>query len=363
MLQAPPRLQTPYRAIRLWLIVVAALLVAMVMIGGATRLTGSGLSIVEWQPVTGLVPPLSEAGWREEFAKYQEIPQFKVLNSDMTLDEFRTIYWWEWTHRALGRLIGAVFLIPFLWFLWRGGLKTSLRRRLSIIFVLGAIQGAIGWWMVASGLAGRLEVSQYRLATHLTLACLIYTAVMWTLLRLDPPEAVTSPRRIRLSAAILLLLVLIQIYLGALVAGLQAGLIFNTWPLIDGTFIPPLRDLFSINPLWRNVFESRLLVQFDHRMVAYLLTAFAMFHVLDVWRSVPSRGPLTRAMLLFSAILAQAALGIVTLLQQAPIELALVHQAMAVVVLTFAVSHASGLIPAPAAQTETKQLAAVNHER
>jgi cytochrome c oxidase assembly protein subunit 15 len=182
-------------------------------------------------------------------------------------------------------------------------------------------------------------------------------------LRLDPPEAVTSPRRIRLSAAILLLLVLIQIYLGALVAGLQAGLIFNTWPLIDGTFIPPLRDLFSINPLWRNVFESRLLVQFDHRMVAYLLTAFAMFHVLDVWRSVPSRGPLTRAMLLFSAILAQAALGIVTLLQQAPIELALVHQAMAVVVLTFAVSHASGLIPAPAVQPETKQLAVVNHER
>src|SRR5882757_7155867 len=168
------------RAIRLWLLAVAALIFAMVLVGGATRLTESGLSIVEWKPVTGVLPPLGEAAWQAEFGKYQTIPQFAHLNSAMALAEFKTIFWWEWTHRLMGRLIGAAFLLPFLWFLAKGWIGPGLRWRLWTIFGLGALQGAVGWWMVASGLADRVEVSQYRLATHLVLACLIFVATLWT---------------------------------------------------------------------------------------------------------------------------------------------------------------------------------------
>ena len=226
------------RAIRAWLIAVATLIFVMVIVGGATRLTESGLSIVEWKPVTGTLPPLSDAEWQAEFAKYQAIPQYQ-LNRGMTLADFKTIYWWEWTHRFLGRFIGAAFLLPFLWFLWRGWIEPGLRARLWIIFGLGALQGAIGWWMVTSGLAGRVDVSQYRLATHLTLACVIYAAIVWTAVVLHPaPRSWMAPPRVRVSAVILLALVLVQIYLGALVAGLDAGLIYNTWPLIDGHLVP-----------------------------------------------------------------------------------------------------------------------------
>jgi cytochrome c oxidase assembly protein subunit 15 len=322
-----------HRVIRLWLYAVALLIFAMVMVGGATRLTESGLSIVEWKPVTGTLPPLGEAAWQAEFDKYKTIPQFQ-RNSGMTLAEFKTIFWWEWAHRLLGRVIGAAFLLPFLFFLARGWITTPLRGRLWAIFALGALQGAVGWWMVVSGLAERLEVSQYRLATHLILACIIFAAVLWTALQLGGRPGIAAPPRLRAGAVALIVLALAQIYLGALVAGLRAGLIYNTWPLIDGQFVPEASRLFHDTPVWRNFFENTLTVQFNHRMTAYLLLAAAALHVIDAARTAPRALPL--AAVLFGAILLQAALGIVTLLHQVPIALALMHQAGAIVVLALA---------------------------
>jgi cytochrome c oxidase assembly protein subunit 15 len=317
---------------------VAALMFATLVVGGATRLTQSGLSIVEWKPVVGVVPPLNQATWQAEFDKYKLIPQYRELNRGMSLDQFKTIYWWEWTHRLLARLIGAVFLVPFLWFLWRGVVEPGLRARLWIIFGLGALQGAVGWWMVSSGLAHRVSVSQYRLAFHLTLASAVYAYILWTAQRLKPGVEALVPTRIRVSAAVLLGLVLMQIYLGALVAGLHAGLIYNTWPSIDGSFIPDSARLFFDQPLWRNFFENRLTVQFDHRMVAYTLWLLAVLHALDAARS---KGDVrVGAFALALALTLQATLGIVTLLYQAPLVLALAHQAMAIIVLTIAVLHA-----------------------
>jgi heme a synthase len=331
------------RPIRLWLFAVAAMVLAMVLVGGATRLTESGLSITEWQPVMGALPPLGEAQWLSEFHKYQQIPQYRQLNQGMSLAAFKTIFWWEWTHRLVGRLIGFVFLLPLLWFLWRGWIGPGLRGRLWLIFGLGALQGAVGWWMVASGLVHRVEVSQYRLATHLFLACVIYVAIVWTALRLGEPQHPEPGRegaRPRAGAVALLVLVLAQIYLGALVAGLRAGYIYNTWPLIDGSLVPDGAQLFSHLPWWRNFFENALTVQFDHRMLAYAIWLVAGWRALDLWRN-EGRGPaLTGALALFIAVTLQAALGIATLLEVVPLPLAMLHQAMAMAVLTIAVVHA-----------------------
>jgi len=333
------------RAIRLWLYAVAALIFAMVLVGGATRLTESGLSIVEWKPVTGTLPPLSDAAWAAEFDKYKTIPQFQHLNSGMTLAEFKTIFWWEWTHRLMGRLIGAAFLLPFLWFLIKGWIGPGLCWRLWTIFGLGALQGAVGWWMVASGLADRVEVSQYRLATHLSLACVIFAAIIWTAGRMRERAATEVPSRTRATALALLALVLVQIYFGALVAGLRAGLIYNTWPLIDGSFIPDTARLAYEAPLWRNFFENTLTVQFMHRMTAYVLWLLALFHALDLIRSM-RRGPAVTHALAFAALVTiQAMLGILTLLNQVPIGLALAHQAGAILILALAVVHAEHLMP------------------
>src|SRR5262245_21316046 len=332
------------RAVRLWLYVVAAVIFALVVVGGATRLTGSGLSIVEWRPVTGTVPPLSDGAWQAEFEKYQAIPQYQQVNRGMSLAEFKAIYWWEWTHRLLGRLVGAVFLLPFLWFLWRGSIEREWQSRFWGIFALGALQGAVGWWMVYSGLADRVSVSQYRLATHLTLACLILVAVLATATRLSPRAPVAVPGRVRAGALAMVALVLVQIYLGALVAGLHAGLIYNTWPLINDAFIPAAKDLFFDTPLWRNFFENTLTVQFNHRMVAYLLLIVTIAHAADVARNSRGGRPLTGAVTLASLVLAQAGLGIATLLSQVPLALALAHQALAALVLACATIHAGGLV-------------------
>jgi cytochrome c oxidase assembly protein subunit 15 len=343
-----------FNAIRLWLYAVAALVLAMVLVGGATRLTESGLSITEWQPVMGTLPPLSDAQWQAEFGKYQAIPQYHALNQGMSLDAFKTIYWWEWTHRQIGRLIGAVFLLPLLWFLWRGWIGPGLRGRLWFIFGLGALQGAVGWWMVASGLADRVEVSQYRLATHLVLACAIYVAIIWTAQRLGERPAMPVPARLRISAAGLLVLVLAQIYLGALVAGLRAGYVYNTWPLIDGTFVPDSARLFLDTPLWRNFFENTLTAQFDHRMLAYTIFVCAVLHAFDVARTARSSWVVISAAVFAAAVTLQAALGILTLLERVPITLALMHQAMAMLVLTVATTHAALLAeraPRPFAAT------------
>jgi heme a synthase len=334
---------THARTMRLWLYAVAALVLAMVLVGGATRLTESGLSITEWKPVTGAVPPLSHDAWQAAFEQYRATPQYRAMNGGMSLEVFKTIYWWEWAHRLLGRVVGAAFLLPFLFFLWRGWVAPSLRPRLWFIFALGALQGAVGWWMVASGLADRVEVSQYRLATHLLLACLIYVALILTALRLDERAAPagTLPGRIRAGAVALLVLVLAQIYLGALVAGLRAGYAYNTWPLIDGALLPDAARLFFETPLWRNVFENILTVQFDHRMLAYAILVIALLHAIDVAGAVKERGVRTGAFILFAAILVQVALGIATLLWVVPLSLALLHQAVAMLVLTAASVHAA----------------------
>jgi cytochrome c oxidase assembly protein subunit 15 len=344
----PPADRTRVRFIRPWIGCLAALVFAMVVVGGATRLTQSGLSIVEWKPVTGVVPPLSQADWQAEFDKYKTIPQYRRVNSGMSLDEFKTIFWWEWSHRLLGRLIGVAFLLPFLWFSWRGWVDRRLGVALAGIFTLGAVQGAVGWWMVASGLTERVVVSQYRLAFHLTLACLIYAALVWTADRVAAPKPVATPRRIGLGATVLLVLVVAQIYLGALVAGLHAGLIYNTWPLIDGSLVPSPSSLLFDQPAWRNFFENPLTVQFDHRMVAYALVALALLHLADVSRTVESRALRTGAVVLAVVICAQALIGIVTLVAAAPIALAMLHQAMALVVLTAATLHASRATIMPA---------------
>jgi cytochrome c oxidase assembly protein subunit 15 len=261
----------------------------------------------------------------------------------MSLADFKTIYWWEWTHRALARLVGGVFLLPFLWFLWRGYVEPGLRARLWTIFGLGGALGAVGWWMVASGLADRVSVSQYRLAFHLTLACIIYAMVLWTAQRLVPRQHVGLPRRTRVGAVVLLLLVVVQIYLGALVAGLRAGLLYNTWPSIDGSFIPNVSRLFFNSPWWRNFFENALTVQFDHRMMAYGVLGLTLIHLVNVVSAGGSRTARDGVLALTTAVTLQALLGIVTLLHQAPLALALMHQAMAMVVLTVAVIHAERL--------------------
>jgi len=346
-----PTAEVRQRAMRLWLLTIAALVFVMVLVGGATRLTESGLSIVEWQPVAGTLPPLSAAEWESEFAKYQETPQYQHVNRGMRLNEFKTIYWWEWAHRLLGRLIGVVFFIPFVWFLWRGWVPAPLRPRLWTIFALGALQGAVGWWMVASGLVNRIEVSQYRLATHLLLACLIFVATLWTAQSRAGRAGVAVPARLRTSAIGLVVLVLVQIYLGALLAGIRGGLLYNTWPLIDGSFIPPFTHLFAPDHGWRNLFENPLTVQFDHRMVAYALWTAALLNIIDVVRAGVAPA-LNGALALAVAVTIQAGLGIVTLVHQAPLALALAHQGMAMVVLTLAVTHAQRLSAVTAARAQ-----------
>lgn len=337
-------------AVKWWLVSVAALIAIMVLVGGATRLTESGLSIVEWKPVTGTLPPLNDAQWAQAFEGYKAIPQYRELNAGMNLSEFKTIFWWEWSHRLLGRVIGAVYLLPFLFFLWRGVLGTELKRRLWLIFGLGALQGAVGWWMVASGLSQRVEVSQYRLATHLVLALLIFAAIVWTLRRLTERPRLAAPLRLKITAMALLAMTFVQLYFGALVAGLRAGRVYNTWPDIDGSLIPSAARLWFEEPWWRNLFDNTLTVQFEHRMTAYALLALAILHAIDAVRSRAGAAVAGGAWWLVAAITLQATLGILTLLRQVPIDLALTHQAIAIVVLTLAVVQAERLAARGVAQ-------------
>jgi cytochrome c oxidase assembly protein subunit 15 len=325
-------------SLRAWLLAVAALVFLMVSVGGATRLTGSGLSITEWQPIVGTVPPLSQADWLEAFAKYQQIPQYHHVNRGMSLDAFKTIFWWEWTHRFLGRLIGATFLLPFLYFLAAGQMPRALLGRLSGIFVLGALQGFIGWYMVRSGLADRIDVSQYRLALHLGLAILIFGALIWVALSVDVQQrrpATARPAQVG-GAATIVLLVFVQILLGAFVAGLKAGASYNTWPLMDGQLVP--NGLGAVEPWYLNLFENALTVQFNHRLAAYALVLATIWHV---WTLRGTRDPRIRftAAALAAGALTQIALGIATLLAQVPLALGLAHQAGAAAVFGLAVWH------------------------
>jgi heme a synthase len=328
-------------AVRAWLLTVAALIFLMVSLGGATRLTGSGLSITEWQPIMGAVPPLSDAAWQEAFAKYKQIPQYELVNPGMSLAAFKLIFWWEWTHRFLGRLIGVVFLLPFLWFVAVGQIARPLMWRLAGIFALGGVQGFIGWYMVSSGLAERVSVSHYRLALHMTLAVAIFGAVLWTALSLSPlpRERSADPSGWRRTeAAGIAALVLLQVCAGAFVAGLKAGSGWNTWPLMDGTLIP--QGLGALSPWWENLFENALTVQFNHRLLAYAIAAAIGWHAWSLLRGARATGPTrTTAIVLAAAVLAQIALGIWTLLAHVPIPLALLHQAGAVAVFAAALWH------------------------
>src|SRR5450759_2109959 len=330
-------------AIRWWLLAVASLIAIMVLVGGATRLTESGLSIVEWKPVTGTLPPLNAEQWTAAFEAYKTIPQYRELNAGMNLAEFKTIFWWEWSHRLLGRVIGVAYLLPFLWFLWRGVLSADLRRRLWLIFGLGALQGAVGWWMVASGLSQLVEVSHYRLATQLVLALFIFAGIVWTLCRLESRPPAAASARLKITSVALLALTFVQLYLGALVAGLRAGKVYNTWPDIDGGLIPSAARLFFEAPWWRNLFDNTLTVQFEHRMIAYALFALAVLHALDALGARAGTAVIGGAWWLAAAVTLQATLGILTLLNQVPMDLALAHQAAAIAVLTLAVFQAERL--------------------
>jgi heme a synthase len=323
-------------AIRLWLFGVAALVVAIVIVGGATRLTESGLSITEWKLVLGILPPLTEAQWLAEFAKYKEIPQYSLINRGMSLDAFKVIYWWEWGHRLLGRLIGLAFVVPFVAFWIAGRIDRALAPRLLALLALGASQGVLGWYMVMSGLVERVSVSQYRLAAHLTLAVVIFTAVVWVALGIGRGRGRVTATRAGQVALALLGLVLVQIAAGGFVAGLRAGMGYNTWPLIDGAIIPA--GLAVMEPWWRNLFENALTVQFIHRMLAYAIAIVVMVNAAVLWR----RGPEvlgSSATILAAIVLAQSAIGIATLLGQVPMGLALAHQAGGLAVVAAAVWH------------------------
>lgn len=335
--------------VRGWLYAVLFVLFAIVVVGGATRMTGSGLSITEWKPIHGVVPPLGQAEWQEEFDKYRQIPQYEQLNKGMTLDEFKGIFWWEWAHRILARGVGFLVAIPLAFFWLTGRLEGRLKWPMVGLLALGGLQGFIGWWMVASGLTERVSVSQYRLATHLTLASIIIVATAYIARGLAAHSEPPASRGVQRFAGIMVLLVLVQIYLGALVAGLHAGLSYNTWPLMDGAIVPG--DLLVIEPAWRNFFENPKTAQFVHRMAAYTLLAVAFWHAFATARAAPGSTHARRAWVLTMLVLGQAAIGVATLLAQAHIHWALPHQAFAMVVLIFATAHwrgAKGAYPPPA---------------
>lgn len=332
------------RAVAGWLLVCCALLVAMVMVGGATRLTRSGLSIVEWQPITGALPPIGEQAWEAAFAKYRLTPEYRHVNRGMSLAEFKGIFWWEWFHRLLGRLIGVAFALPLAWFAWRRRIDARTGRQLAAIFVLGGLQGAMGWYMVMSGLVDEPRVSHLRLAAHLALAVLIFGAILWVALRLlgeraarpalTPTSAV--PAGLERAAALVAATVFVMIVSGALVAGLRAGYAYNSFPLMHGYFVPP--DIALLDPWYRNVVDNPATVQFVHRMIAWLLMlAIPLF----VWRVLAAgvpRGARLAAVFLLAALALQVTLGVVTLLGSVPIGWAVAHQGGSLMVLAGAVA-------------------------
>lgn len=327
------------RPVAVWLIVMAILVLAMVVVGGATRLTDSGLSITEWKPVTGAIPPLNQSDWQAEFARYKEIPQYQQLNRGMSLGAFKQIYWWEWSHRLLGRLLGAAFLIPFVVFAVRRQIPKRLFLRLAGLFVLGGAQGAVGWWMVASGLSERVSVAPERLMIHLGLAFALLGALVWTALDAWAGWArQTLPSPWGKRALGLLALIYLQIVLGALVAGNDAGLIYNDWPLMNGALVP---DNYAGHSLWATLAHSQGAVQLHHRLVAYLLTIVAVAMGAAAWRSTYlAAGAKLLGVAVAAGVVAQACLGVATLMMAVPLGLGVAHQLAAALVLSLGVAFA-----------------------
>lgn len=331
--------------IRIWLYVICFLVFVMVIIGGVTRLTDSGLSITEWKPLLGAIPPLSEAHWLAEFEKYRKIPEYQLQNKGMSLSEFQFIYWWEWGHRFFGRLIGLAFFVPFVWFAVRKAIPKPLYPKLIVLFFLGGLQGFVGWWMVYSGLSVRVDVSQYRLATHLTLAFFIFAATLWVARSLRNPTAEARYQAVDTgiywTSRVLLILLFIQLFAGGLVAGLDAGLTYNTWPLMEGEFVPS--GLLSDAPGGMlNFFENIQTVQFNHRMLAYAILGLALLHLVQVAKNTGGIATAT-AIIVLLAILMQALIGIVTLLLVVPLWAGVLHQGFAVIVLAVTVLHVQNL--------------------
>ncbi len=328
----------------LWLALMALLVIAMVAVGGATRLTDSGLSITEWKPIIGALPPLSTADWADAFAKYKQIPEYKIVNQGMSLEEFKFIFWWEWGHRFLGRFIGLAYALPLLLFWLAGRIPPGFKLPLVVVLLLGGLQGFVGWYMVQSGLAERVDVSQYRLAMHLTLAFVILGALIWLAIALwptDPLDKLQPVAWLSRGVAIVLALGLLgQVVLGAFVAGTKAGLIYNTWPLIDGAFLPD--GLWQETPWYFNLTEDVLSVQFNHRMLAYGLVLLALLQAVTIGAGTDSRRAMTSAWLLALGLVVQAGLGIWTLVAaegSIPIGLGVAHQTFAAIVFVVAVWH------------------------
>ncbi len=328
---------TAARRLGIWLALWAGMLYLLILIGGATRLTESGLSITEWKPVSGVIPPFGADQWNAAFARYQQIPQYAALNAGMTVGQFQRIFLWEYSHRLWARLVGVAFAVPLLFFLARGMVPRGMRGRLWILLLLLGLQGALGWFMVASGLSGRTEVSQYRLAAHLAAALLIYGATVWTAADFlaRPRVALTAAERtLRRGAFLVTGLALLTAVAGAFVAGLRAGRVFNTFPLMGGSIVPPGYGVMS--PWWRNLFENPGAVQFDHRFLAWSVAGSGL--ALWWWGRRKGLSPLTHTALqrVAMVVVLQFSLGIATLLSRVPVVLGVAHQAGAVLLVTTA---------------------------
>lgn len=328
------------RAIIGWLLACCAMVFAMIVVGGATRLTHSGLSITEWRPIVGTLPPLSLQDWMEAFAKYQLTPEYKRVNFGMSLEEFKGIFWWEYAHRLLGRTIGMVFLLPLLWFIWRKSVDRALAWRLGGIFILGGLQGAMGWYMVQSGLVDDPRVSQFRLTAHLSLAFVIFAALFWTMLDLlksQEPSTTAPSAGLKRFAWIIFAVICYMVVTGGFVAGIRAGFAYNTFPLMNGHVVPP--EIFMIDPWWKNFFYNMATVQFDHRLGAWALALLVPWFWLRTRTEALTPQTRMACNLLLIMLAVQIALGITTLLLRVPVLLGAAHQAGAV--LLFAASLAS----------------------
>lgn len=318
------------RAVGYWLLFMTAIVLLMVMVGGATRLTESGLSMTDWRPVTGALPPLSDTAWQEEFRKYQQSPEYRLRNSGMSIDDFKGIFYWEWGHRLLGRLIGLFFFVPMVWFWVKRRIPEGYKPCLVTLFILGGSQGLLGWYMVMSGLVDEPAVSHYRLTAHLMLALFIMAALFWTALSLLNPRPVnTSSKRLKVLTHISMTVLGLQLIMGALVAGLKAGLIFNTWPMMGEGFVP--EGLLAVSPVWRNFIDNAITVQFDHRLGAYVLSVLVL---IIVWQARSAPLAVRRAATyLFITIVIQMILGIITLVHEVPVFWGTAHQGGGAVVL------------------------------
>jgi cytochrome c oxidase assembly protein subunit 15 len=339
-----PVLRQRPRAIALWLLAVAALVFVMVVVGGITRLTESGLSIVRWEPLSGTIPPTSDAAWAEEFAAYRQSPQYQLVNTGMSLADFKNIYFWEYVHRLLGRVIGLAFALPLLWFVWKRAVPAGYGWKLAALFALGGLQGAIGWWMVASGLVDRPDVSHIRLAVHLLTALAIFAGLLWVALDLlrRARRGESSPARMPTAAIWMLSLLFLQFLFGAYVAGLDAGFAYSSWPKMGDEWFPA--DAPRLEPFLRNFVDNPIMVQFVHRWLAFAVAAAAVVLARNAWL----RGHRQAAAMLVAAVTLQILLGIFTLLSGVELWIAAAHQGAAVLLLaaTIVVSHRLGEKPA-----------------